>query len=331
MKTLLKTLIMAAAAAALISCAEEKDESPESVQDRILRAYVEKYYPDAVRNASGLYILDSEEGSGRAAEDTSYVLVEYTITYLNGNYYSYTYDSVAKQIGSYSPGGYYKPRIWSLRASTPGVVELMTGMREGGSVKAIIPAILLDEESGTQITEGDGSSKIYSVKLIEVIDNIDEYQIEQLESFAAANYPEITDSTAYGFYFHKTEVNTEDTLKNGNYINFWYIGKYLDGTVFDTNIEDTAKRHRIYTSGSSYSVSTFTYYADSSEAMTENSYIRGFSKALYSLVYNEKAVTFFYSDLGYGDAGSGSIPGFVPLFFEIWVDKNAAEPEEEED
>lgn len=325
MNTYLKIMALAVSAMTVLSCAKETDESSESVQDRILKAYVEKYYPDAERSASGLYILGSEQGSGRTPADTSYVRVEYTITYLDGSYYSYSYDSVAKQLGTYSHGGYYDPFVWSLSASSTGIVELLTGMREGGWIKAIIPAKLLDEESGMEITQGDGSSKIYDITLVEVIDDIDQYQFDQLADFASTHYPSITDSTAYGFYYLKTAINKTDTLEDNTTFNVRYIGKFLNGTVFDTNIEDTAKKYRIYSSGNEYEAVTYEYMEDSTEAMSENSFVPGFNKALYGMKYGEKAITFFYSDLGYGDNGKGAIPGYVPLFFELWIEEEEEE------
>lgn len=327
MKTLFKILLLASAAAAAASCAVEKEESPESVQERILKAFVKKYYPDAVRKPSGMYIIDSIPGTGRTPQDTSYVLVDYTITYLNGTYNSYTSDSVAKQLGTFTYSGYYDPRVWSLRDNTPGVIELLTGMREGGSVKAIVPATLLDEESGTEITEGDGSSKIYEIRLVEVIDNINQYQFDQIEDFVAARYPDITDSTTYGFYFHKYNTNLLDTVKNNESMQVRYIGRYLNGTVFDTNIEDSAKKYRIYSSGGSYTSLAYKFLDDSSKAMTENKFVPGFNKALYSMNYEEHAVTVFYSGLGYGDDGSGNVPGFVPLCFELWIEADEEEDE----
>lgn len=328
MNKLYKILMLTVAAATLFSCAKEVDETSESVQERILKAYVAKYYPDAIRSESGLYIINYQDGTGRQANDTSYVKVEYTITYLNGNYYSYTYDSVAKQLGTYSHGGYYDPHIWSLRTSTQGIVELLSGMHEGGYVKAIIPATLLNEESGMGITSGDGSSKIYEIRMSEVIDDIDQYQIDQLEEFAAIHYPSVQDSTAYGFYYLKTKTNTSDTLENHNTINVRYIGRFLNGTVFDTNIEDSAKKYRIYTSGNEYSALSYEFLDDSTEAMTSNDFVLGFSKALYGMTPGESAVTFFTSDYGYGDNGSSSIPGYVPLCFELWVEANENDEEE---
>lgn len=327
MNTLNKILILTAAAMTAVSCANEIEESSESVQDRILKAFVEKYYPEAQQTASGLYIICSEEGSGRYAQDTSYVRVDYAITYLNGTYSSYTSDSIAKQLGTFTYSGYYEPRIWSLRESTPGVVELLTGMREGGSVKAIVPATLLDEESGMEITEGDGSSKIYEITLHDVIDNIDQYQFDQLADFAATHYPAAKDSTSYGFYYVTVIDNSKEIPDINSQLNIRYVGKYLNGTVFDTNIEDTAKKYRIHNSSAEYAALTYTYKNDSSETVNENDFVIGFNKALYGMNYGERAVTFFYSDLGYGDDGSGNIPGFTPLFFELWVEE--AEDEDE--
>ena len=240
----IRFILIAAAAVLAVSCAEERSESAESVQDRILKAYVEKYYPDAVRSESGLYFLEQSEGTGRTPEDTSYVLVEYSITYLDGTYSAYTSETIAQQLGTYTHSGYYDPRIWSLRDNTPGIVEILTGMQEGGSVKAIIPAILLDQESGLEITQGDGSSLIYDIHLLQVIDNIDEYEIGEVESYLQTNFPGIQDSTDYGFYFSILDRgNSTDTLENEDYTSYLYIGRYLNGTVFDTNIEDTARKY----------------------------------------------------------------------------------------
>lgn len=323
MKAIHYTLIITAALLAA-SCAEEIDESAESVQERILKAYVEKYYPDAVRSESGLYYIEQTPGTGRTPQESSYVLVEYTITYLDGSYNSYTSDSIAKQIGSYSYSGYYDPRIWSLENSTPGVVELLTGMQEGGYVKAIVPATLLDEESGLEITEGDGSSKIYEIHLLEVIDNVDRYEIRVIEDYVMTKIPDIRDSTEYGLYFHKIREGASiDTVKDEDHTYYRYIGRFLNGTVFDTNIEDTARKYRIFNGDAdSYTSSSFQYFTDEDEVLENNSLVQGFTKALWRMGRGDQAVVVFYSKLGYGEDGKGSIPGYVPLRFDIWVDED---------
>ena len=95
----------------------------------------------------------------------------------------------------------------------------------------------------------------------------------------------------------------------------------MDGTVFDTNIEDTARKYRIYSSGNTYSALSFQFEAKEDDAIDENSFVQGFTKALWRIGYGGHAVTFFYSNLGYGDNGSGDIPAYVPLFFELWIEE----------
>lgn len=186
-------------------------------------------------------------------------------------------------------------------------------------VKAIIPAVLLDEQSGMEIVQGDGSSKIYEIWLREVIDDPYIYQTNQMKNYSTIYFSGM-DSTEYGFYFIKT-ASTMDSITSGTTVNVRYIGKFLDGTVFDTNIADTAKKYRIYNAAATYEASSFKYQDNEDAALDNNSFIAGFSMAAWRMNYGEKAVTFFYSPLGYGDNGSGDIPGFVPLRFEIWIEQ----------
>lgn len=321
MNALNKILLASATVFLAFSCAEEKDESSESVQNRILQAYIETHYPGTRPTASGLYIVDSIPGTGRTLTEESYALVDYTITYLDSTYIDYTEESIARQLGEYTPSGYYHPRILDVSESNAGIKEILTGMKEGGMVKAVIPATLLSGESGSELVHSDGSSRIYKFWLREVIDDAYSYQIEQLEEFSARSYN--LDSTEYGFYFTKTKFAL-DSIESGDEADIRYIGKYLDGTVFDTNIEDSAKKYDIYSSSNTYEALTFKYKENEDETLEDNSFVQGFTKALWRMGYGDRAVTFFYSSLGYGDDGNDNIPGFVPLFFELWV-------EEEED
>ncbi len=306
----------------VFSCAQEIDESPEEIQKRILEAYISQNYPDVEPSASGLYVVDSIPGTGdRPAEDT-YVSVDYTITYLNGDYYDYTSDSIAKQLGTYTPTGYYRPVIWSMEDLAPGVQELLLQMKEGGSIKAIVPAVLLDEESGDEIYDSEGSIKIYEITLHDVIADIKAHQIAELQKYAK-NLG--IDSTSYGFYFKKLEENPTDTVEGGKNAYVRYIGRYLDGRVFDTNVADTAKKYRIYDSSNKYAALEYKHNEEEDLAISENSLVEGFTKALWRMNYSEHAITFFYYELGYGTKKSGKIPGYTPLFFEIWTQKESDE------
>ena len=53
--------------------------------------------------------------------------------------------------------------------------------------------------------------------------------------------------------------------------------------------------------------------------MSSSSLISGFSRTLWQM-NKGKGIGIFWSDLGYGSSGSGSmIPGYAPLMFEIEI------------
>ncbi len=322
-KNIINIIAFSCAALLMASCAQEIEESADEIQAKILKAYIAEHYPDAKPSASGLYVVDSIPGTGTEISEGTYVKVDFTITYLDGTYSGYTSESIAKQLGEYTPSGYYRPEIWSVDDLTPGVQELVLQMKSGGYIKAIVPAVLLDEESGDQIYDSEGSTKIYEITAHEVIPDIKKHQIAELEKYSDSH--DQLDSLSYGFYFKKLSDNPIDTIKDQGHVYVRYIGRYMDGRVFDTNVPDTAKKYRIYDSANKYETLDFQYYKDKDEALTENSLVKGFSSALWEMNYGEHAYTYFYYELGYGSNGSGKIPGYTPLYFEIWTQKEKNE------
>lgn len=303
---------------ALLSCSKETDEDSQSVQERILKAYIELNYPGCTPTESGLYVVDRSEGSGAQIKDSSYVLLDYDITYLNGTYVSYTSEETARQLGAFSNSDFYGPQIWYLPDTKAGVREILTGLKEGGHVKAVIPAWLLDVETESTIYDSDGSTKIYDIYVRKVVPDIKKYEIDQLEEYSKKGLSKI-DSLSYGFYFYRNKIST-DTLANETSYSVRYVGRYLDGKVFDTNIPDTAKRHRIYTgSDENYEPLTFKYSNDWNTVLEKNSFVKGFNKALFNMKLGERATTFFWSELGYGTEGKDKIPGYMPLCFELYI------------
>ena len=137
---------------------------------------------------------------------------------------------------------------------------------------------------------------------------------------------QIADTTAEHLYLKKLEVHDseEDTIPEGRTISVRYIGRMMNGQVFDTNIEDTAKFYRIWDSSRSYNALTISYYKNNEEQFNQdNSVVTGFGRAIQHMNYNEKAVTLFSSQLGYGESGSKpSIPEYSPLVFWLWIVKD---------
>ncbi|MDD4491555.1 MAG: FKBP-type peptidyl-prolyl cis-trans isomerase, partial [Bacteroidales bacterium] len=95
-----------------------------------------------------------------------------------------------------------------------------------------------------------------------------------------------------------------------------YVGKLLDGFVFDTNIEDTARKYNIYDATKKYAPLDLTAHIETETG--DGKVIRGMARSILKMKYGEKAITFFSSDYGYGSTEQ-SFGVYQPLFFYIEV------------
>lgn len=335
----LKFIVLAAFACTLFfSCAEEVEETNASIQKRILEAYLEVNYPDKdyTITKSGLVILDHKPGTGEMPDNREAVYMNHSVKYLDGNYQSTDIKEVAQRIGTYKDTAYYGPRIMEIGYGkiTDGVHEALLMMREGAEMTIIVPPYLSSKDNPGNYGYGYTSDKqetsqlnlIYELKMGDVIRSIVSYQKDSLESFRDINYPGV-DSSANGFYFKKLVETANDSIPVGEKADVWYVGKLLDGFVFDTNIEDTAKKYGIYNPATNYKPLSV-IYKDTYKVMSEEeggAYVSGFAKALKNMTYGERAVTFFGYDWGYGANDKGSIPAYSMLFFDIYIEKKSAE------
>lgn len=314
---------------AIAGCAQEKEETSDEVQARVLDAYLQLYYPNATRLESGLVILDQKNSSSsEIAENYDAVYLNYNSMNLNGEYVSTTYKDVAKKLGTYSASTYYGPSFSPIGygSITKGLHEALLLMPEGSEMTVVIPPTLssYDTQSSNYTSQTHTTNMIYELKVEHVIKDLKKFQIDSLESFKRIHYPDI-DSVVTGYYFKKTLDLGIDTIEAGTKVNVWYVGKLLDGYVFDTNIEDSAKKYDLYNSSTTYEALEIEYQKTFEEMSSEsssndNSVVVGFARALKSLTYGEKGITFFMSDLGYGSSTSGSVPAYSMLFFDIYIE-----------
>ncbi len=324
------TLFALTAIIGLSSCSKDLSESDNVVQKRIRDAWIRVNHPNAKSTESGIYYLDETPGYGEAVTDCTYVFVNYTIQTLDGTYSTTTTKEMAQRLGSYSDTTYYAPKIWTTGVYTlyDGVEEVLKQMKLGGKITAVMPPELTLVTYPANYSSYYSSNSqaysvntIYNIEIVNMTKDIGAYQIARLEDYSDKYY-EGLDSLSEGFYFTKIkELADADTLVEDSSYNVWYIGRLLDGFVFDTNIEDTAKKYHRYNSSTDYDAIEITYHDDLSTFVDENSLVEGFSKAILNMKEGEKAITFFWSDLGYGSSGSGtSIPAYEPLVFEIYIE-----------
>lgn len=330
------TLYLALAVLAVCGCAKDPVSGLNDSAKLFFDSWIHVYHPDAPRTELGAYVLSDMPGTGSqagTAETSPFVRVDYVITDLEGSVNSTSLESLKKQLGEYKFGDYYGPVIWS-RANNGlavGLDEAVSSMRVGGTRTLAMPGWL--QTSTRRASEKDylandsGKPMIYSIMLRETISDIKKWETDSIGRYISARFPGkgVRDSLKYGYYYFRTEDPTEEKPFSSDttiYIN--YTGRLLNGTVFDTNIRDTAKFYGIYSDSRTYAPSSVTITrGDNNVAnvqMGSNSVITGFGDAIAQMHPYEKGVTVFYSTLGYGTSGSGStIPGYSPLRFDIEI------------
>lgn len=344
MKNTYRALTYIVAAALLAGCAKAAPEGANIANKRYIDAWMQLNHPgvkatwNGADDKNGIFIIESEEGSGAEVKKDGYAIVTYTATDLEGNITSYTGKETAKQLLVYDTTTYYGPQVWMTKNETiqAGIQNAIVGMKTGGKRKVVIPSWLMTYSSYPTTEEyvgkkSDYSNAIYEIKVEDFADDINKWQIGKMETFMSENYggADTFTSDTTGFYYKRisAQSGTADKFDSDTTIYINYTGKLLNGLVFDTTIERTAKDNGLYDASKEYAPLPVAWGEGYSDLTLDgSSVVTGFALALWNLRnlgdgdIMDKGVAVFYSSLGYGYSGSGaSIPGYSPLVFEIEI------------
>ena len=326
-----KHILAAFCAAALLaaSCAVTPEEDAYYSYDRVMSAWINVNYPGLGTFAdTGAYILEMDRGNGPAVGDSAYIRAHYVKRTLDQEIVSTNIRRIAEQLGSYKNTTCYDGNTWRLdQGYLPDALEaILKTMRSGGHVTVALPYSESDHDYSLYAafsSTSESDNLIIDLTIDTVLTDIYDYQDKTMKAWFEAHYAS-TDTLTKGLYFKKLVENLAetDTVAEGGSVKVRYIGRLLNGTVFDTNIEDTAKFYRIWSSSNSYSALSITYYkTDESKFSSENSVVDGFGKAILGMNYGETAVAVFDSTLGYEEKGSSpSIPEYAPLCFWLQIE-----------
>lgn len=142
------------------------------------------------------------------------------------------------------------------------------------------------------------------------------YKLEQDAAFQAkaneAGFEKWTSEAGDGFVFAKLikKGDGEKAYFNSR-VSVYYKGSLTDGTVFDSRLFDT---------GIPLRCAVYSSYANYNSTTNPNGYISvitGWTVALQHMVEGDKYEVWIPQQLGYGANGSGAIPGYSTLIFEI--------------
>lgn len=126
--------------------------------------------------------------------------------------------------------------------------------------------------------------------------NYDAQQIEEIEKFMLDRGYDIT-PTESGLYYQDIVVGAGEQVSPLDTVEVFYTGYYLNGIQFDTNVGGELFKFVV-------------------RDVTPD-VIDGFDEALTYMREGGESIAIIPSWLGYGSSGSGAIPGFTPIFFEL--------------
>jgi FKBP-type peptidyl-prolyl cis-trans isomerase len=120
------------------------------------------------------------------------------------------------------------------------------------------------------------------------------------------------EDNASGISIYWTELSGSGILPAvGDSVYVDYIGRLLNGTVFDTSIESAARANNIFSPNRRYAPLDLRFGL--------GQVIPGFEFALSKMEKGDKATVFMPSLYGYGSNPVGSIPANSPLAFELEI------------
>jgi FKBP-type peptidyl-prolyl cis-trans isomerase len=119
--------------------------------------------------------------------------------------------------------------------------------------------------------------------------------------------------TENGIYFIPVRKGGGSELSEGETVSINYVGKMLDGRIFDGNWESELKKAGINTEGG--------YFNPMQVTLGTQQVIPGFEEALMLMRKGGRATVIIPSALAYGAQGVQGIPPFSPLVFDLEIIK----------
>jgi len=145
-----------------------------------------------------------------------------------------------------------------------------------------------------------------------------------IKKYIADNNLKVT-TTPSGLNYIINKVGTGEKPVAGDTVSVYYVGRFLNGKVFDTNIKSEAVKAKLQ-------INPMNPYKPIRFAIGIQGMIAGWNEGLQLLNNGSKATFVIPSSLAYGDRGFNIVGPFTPLEFDVelvdikHVDPNAPKP-----
>lgn len=329
-KNIVAALLCAVVIGGFASCSEEPTVDTKKFQQNSLDAWMAKYVncDDTVawRQSNGMYVqvLPSTQpldASLAPADTIVWVRINYTGRTLQNNVYLTRSENEAKWQGTFTERTYYAPDYLYCGNTNTNMIEgqyyalknefmidgVPTKMVQGSKLRLYMTSELAYGSYGTSNNQGYGGQftlkgnvpTIEDLELVEVVKDPVERENKLVTDYAEQMWGlTIADTVAEHFYLEKSnllDVTLGDTLTVDSTAYLYYKGYYLDGFVFDSNIDSVQLR----AFGEITHSDPLTY----KPSANKEEFINAFYRAIPGMRYGEWGRMVFTSLYGYGAAG----------------------------
>lgn len=298
----LKLSMLIAFVAGILSCNKGFDNSEDEQKIIENEQAIEKYAADSsitiVKDTSGLYYSITPNPTGVKLALGDEATIRYNAYLLNGTKVWTSEKDTAKSIKY--------PFFTGYRFVVPGMELALRLMRTGEKAKVFLPYYLGFSGNSTTILTGysKGSVPEYSPVRVDIELIGKRSEIQQINDFIVSNKLVVTERTSDNLVLVKTtSVAAGDTIGSGKTVNVKYVGKFLNGTVFDPGTKPLS-----FVTGTG-----------------RNTLITGFDRAIRKLKTGEKATIVLPSALAYSKGLLNStqsdfvIRPYQPIAFDVEV------------
>ncbi|WP_366915394.1 FKBP-type peptidyl-prolyl cis-trans isomerase [uncultured Polaribacter sp.] len=259
------------------SCLKDDENSFVQETEEDILKYIADNNLTASKTDSGLYYVINSQGTGDPVSSTSVVNINYKGYLLNGSTFGETSDAGT-----------------TFAMNSNLILGLREGLQlfnEGGEGKLLIPSSLGYAQFGNASgTIPGGAVLIFDVKLNAAYPSFEAENEAAILKYIEDNNLTAT-KTASGLYYVVNNEGTGSQPTATSNVTVDYKGYFLNGTVFDES-----------TSSASFNLSRV---------------IPGWTEGLQFFKKGGDGVLLIPYTLGYGTSGTGTIPGYSVLVFDV--------------
>lgn len=295
-------VFLLAVAVLLQGCNKDNDQELRDKVMRQLQQYIEDNNITQEPTASGLYYILITEGTGTRPENNFYVDIDFTRELIDGTVLLTSHEDVARDNGLYDGSVIYGPiRLIAGNTGIPGLNEGLMFMREGGKATMIMPSDINGFGGQSASNSPPYSTHIYTVDLVNAFDDPVQFESDQITDYLDEHGIDSAYVTESGLYLIENNPGTGELVKDGDIVELWYTGTFLDGRVFDTNVGEQVMSVPM-----------------PAEAPT---YIEAWDEALKLMREKGEAKIIVPYELAYGEYGQDKIPPYMTLVFDLEIEK----------